>query len=150
MCCQTATSQVLYIVQQSLQLTPLKLNYIQARCSTQLTQSRLFNLKVSFFEQFSSLTLATFEIFRLAKLISDNIVFFLPRNVDMDQVSVFRVSQTCNLYFDIFSVTVMSECSCPPGLATVGSFFMYPDSCNEYCVVVICVCSGQLVLGLSY
>ncbi|XP_035770396.1 trimethylguanosine synthase [Neolamprologus brichardi] len=28
-----------------------------------------------------------FEIFRLAKLISDNIVFFLPRNVDMDQVA---------------------------------------------------------------
>ncbi|XP_005461591.1 trimethylguanosine synthase isoform X1 [Oreochromis niloticus] len=28
-----------------------------------------------------------FEIFRLAKLISDNIVYFLPRNVDMDQVA---------------------------------------------------------------
>ncbi|XP_030581232.1 trimethylguanosine synthase [Archocentrus centrarchus] len=27
------------------------------------------------------------EIFRLAKLISDNIVYFLPRNVDMDQVA---------------------------------------------------------------
>ncbi|XP_062260907.1 trimethylguanosine synthase isoform X2 [Platichthys flesus] len=27
-----------------------------------------------------------FEIFRLAKLISDNIVYFLPRNADMDQV----------------------------------------------------------------
>lgn len=35
---------------------------------------------------FSSLTTATFEIFRLAKLISDNIVYFLPRNADMDQV----------------------------------------------------------------
>lgn len=28
-----------------------------------------------------------FEIFRVAKLISDNIVFFLPRNADMDQVA---------------------------------------------------------------
>ncbi|XP_026168794.1 trimethylguanosine synthase [Mastacembelus armatus] len=28
-----------------------------------------------------------FEIFRLAKLISDNIVYFLPRNVDMDQIA---------------------------------------------------------------
>ncbi|XP_056246308.1 trimethylguanosine synthase isoform X1 [Seriola aureovittata] len=28
-----------------------------------------------------------FEIFRLAKLISDNIVYFLPRNADMDQVA---------------------------------------------------------------
>lgn len=36
--------------------------------------------------QVSSLTLATFEIFRLAKLISNNIVYFLPRNADMDQV----------------------------------------------------------------
>uniref|UniRef100_A0A4W6CBP3 Trimethylguanosine synthase n=1 Tax=Lates calcarifer TaxID=8187 RepID=A0A4W6CBP3_LATCA len=35
----------------------------------------------------SSLTLATFEIFRLAKLISNNIVYFLPRNADMDQVA---------------------------------------------------------------
>uniref|UniRef100_A0A3B4ZMB7 Trimethylguanosine synthase n=1 Tax=Stegastes partitus TaxID=144197 RepID=A0A3B4ZMB7_9TELE len=30
-----------------------------------------------------------FEIFRLAKMISDNIVFFLPRNADMDQVCMF-------------------------------------------------------------
>ncbi|XP_056246309.1 trimethylguanosine synthase isoform X2 [Seriola aureovittata] len=30
---------------------------------------------------------STFEIFRLAKLISDNIVYFLPRNADMDQVA---------------------------------------------------------------
>ncbi|KAA8587582.1 hypothetical protein FQN60_016444 [Etheostoma spectabile] len=30
----------------------------------------------------------TAEIFRLAKLISDNIVYFLPRNADMDQVEV--------------------------------------------------------------
>ncbi|KAK2844020.1 hypothetical protein Q5P01_010679 [Channa striata] len=29
----------------------------------------------------------TFEIFRLAKLISDNIVYFLPRNADMDQIA---------------------------------------------------------------
>ncbi|XP_026231051.1 trimethylguanosine synthase [Anabas testudineus] len=28
-----------------------------------------------------------FEIFRLAKLISDNIVYFLPRNADMDQIA---------------------------------------------------------------
>ncbi|XP_023265217.1 trimethylguanosine synthase-like, partial [Seriola lalandi dorsalis] len=32
-----------------------------------------------------------FEIFRLAKLISDNIVYFLPRNADMDQVCMFTV-----------------------------------------------------------
>uniref|UniRef100_A0A4W6C4E4 Trimethylguanosine synthase n=1 Tax=Lates calcarifer TaxID=8187 RepID=A0A4W6C4E4_LATCA len=30
---------------------------------------------------------STFEIFRLAKLISNNIVYFLPRNADMDQVA---------------------------------------------------------------
>lgn len=41
----------------------------------------------------SSLIIDTVEIFRLAKLISDNIVYFLPRNVDMDQVSVFRKLQ---------------------------------------------------------
>ncbi|KAI9537918.1 Trimethylguanosine synthase [Dissostichus eleginoides] len=29
----------------------------------------------------------TAEIFRLAKLISDNIVYFLPRNADMDQIA---------------------------------------------------------------
>ncbi|KAK5888330.1 hypothetical protein CesoFtcFv8_014435 [Champsocephalus esox] len=28
-----------------------------------------------------------FKIFRLAKLISDNIVYFLPRNADMDQIA---------------------------------------------------------------
>uniref|UniRef100_A0A3Q3KMZ9 Trimethylguanosine synthase n=1 Tax=Monopterus albus TaxID=43700 RepID=A0A3Q3KMZ9_MONAL len=32
-----------------------------------------------------------FEIFRLAKLISDNIVYFLPRNADMDQVCIFII-----------------------------------------------------------
>lgn len=39
----------------------------------------------------SSLIVATFEIFRRAKLISDNIVYFLPRNADMDQVCMFIV-----------------------------------------------------------
>ena len=33
-----------------------------------------------------SLTNHTFEIFRLSKLITDNIVYFLPRNADMNQV----------------------------------------------------------------
>lgn len=36
----------------------------------------------------SPLTFSTFEIFRLSKMISDNIVYFLPRNADMDQVGV--------------------------------------------------------------
>lgn len=34
---------------------------------------------------------STFEIFRLAKLISDNIVFFMPRNADMNQVCMFML-----------------------------------------------------------
>lgn len=36
----------------------------------------------------SPLTFTTFEIFRLSKMISDNVVYFLPRNADMDQVGV--------------------------------------------------------------
>ena len=36
----------------------------------------------------SPLTFTTFEIFHLSKMISDNIVYFLPRNADMDQVGV--------------------------------------------------------------
>ncbi|CAF88844.1 unnamed protein product, partial [Tetraodon nigroviridis] len=35
----------------------------------------------------SPLTFTTAEIFRLSKMISDNIVYFLPRNADMDQVA---------------------------------------------------------------
>lgn len=34
-----------------------------------------------------SLMLSTFEIFRLSKKITNNIVYFLPRNADIDQVS---------------------------------------------------------------
>lgn len=55
---------------------------------------------------FSSLTTATFEIFRLAKLISDNIVYFLPRNADMDQVCMFVIFM-CAL--SITSFTLIKE-----------------------------------------
>ncbi|CAL8317479.1 unnamed protein product [Gadus morhua 'NCC'] len=34
-----------------------------------------------------SLTNHTFEIFRLSKLITDDIVYFLPRNADMNQIA---------------------------------------------------------------
>ena len=36
-----------------------------------------------------SLTNHTFEIFRLSKLITDDIVYFLPRNADMNQVCFY-------------------------------------------------------------
>lgn len=47
----------------------------------------------------SPLTFSTFEIFRLSKMISDNIVYFLPRNADMDQVGVLMVFYISSCFF---------------------------------------------------
>lgn len=51
-----------------------------------------------------SLTDDTFEIFRLAKIISDNIVYFLPRNTDMDQVRpyVLYITYTVAVNIDTY------------------------------------------------
>lgn len=124
MCCQSATSQQqsppsAWYCKTVPTVNPWKVNFISG--TLQLTQPGCSIWKFLFLNmQFSSLTLGTFEIFRLAKLISDNIVYFLPRNVDMDQVSVFRISQTCNVICTLtyFVWPWMSECSCPTGLAT--------------------------------
>lgn len=73
-------------------LTPPSLRPFSLRCSLLPLKVGRCRCEDTHIGHLSPLTFTTFEIFRLSKMISDNIVYFLPRNADMDQVGVLMVT----------------------------------------------------------